>query len=232
MSVSALIAEDHDLTRQGLRSLLTEQFGARALTSTGNGSEVLPLAEERRPDLLVLDLGLPHLNGLHVLRKIQAWDISPRSVVLSMYSDEAYVRKAFELGTSGYVLKGAPLDELTAALRTALDGNRYLSSGLPEDLIEPARTPDAAPDDRYHRLTDRERKILHLTAGGYTSSEVGDRLYIRPRTVEKHRTNIQDKLGLHNVVEMAVYAHQRGLPEAPSAPVPNLRVREAPEGAP
>ena len=232
MSVSALIAEDHDLTRQGLRSLLTKQFGARVLTSTGDGPEVFPLVEEYRPDLLVLDLGLPHLNGLHVLQKIQTRDVSPRSVVLSMYSDEAYVRKAFELGAAGYVLKGAPLNELTTAFRTALNGNRYLSSGLPDGLIEPARTPDAAPSDRHSRLTDREREVLYLTAEGYTSSEVGERLRISPRTVEKHRENIQNKLDLRNVVEMAAYVHQRGLPDAPSAPVPNLRVRGASERAP
>lgn len=214
MSVTALIAEDHDLTRQGIRSLLTEQLGARVPAATGDGLEAFPLVEEHRPDLLVLDLGLPHLNGLNVLRKIQARDVSPQSVVLSMYSDETYVRKAFELGASGYVLKGAPLDELAAALRTALDGDRYLSSGLPEDLIEPARTPDAEPDDRYDRLTEREREVLHLTAEGYTSSEVGDRLCISPRTVEKHRENIQRKLDLRNVVEMAAYVHQRGLPAA------------------
>ena len=230
MSVSALIAEDHDLTRQGIRSLLTDQLGARVLAATGDGLDAFPLVEEHRPDLLVLDLGLPHLNGLHVLRKIQNHDVSPQSVVLSMYSDEAYVQKAFELGASGYVLKGAPLDELTGALRTALDGERYLSSGLPENLIEPARTPDAPPDDRYDRLTDREREVLLLTAEGYTSSEVGDRLYISPRTVEKHRENIQRKLDLRNVVEMAAYVHQRGLPDAPSGPP--VRLDPGPEETP
>jgi DNA-binding NarL/FixJ family response regulator len=232
MSVSALIAEDHDLTRQGLRSLLTERLGARVAAATGDGLEAFPLVEEHRPDLLVLDLGLPHLNGLHVLRKIQAREVSPQSVVLSMYSDETYVRKAFELGASGYVLKGAPLNELTAALRTALDGERYLSSGLPENLVEPARTPDPAPGDRYDRLTDREREVLHLTAEGYTSTEVGDRLSISPRTVEKHREHIQNKLDLRNVVEMAAYVHQRALPAAPPPSEVTLQPGVEPGGTP
>ncbi|MFB6249554.1 MAG: response regulator [Salinibacter sp.] len=211
MAFSALIAENHDPTRQGIRSLLTERLGAYVSASTSDGPEVFPLVDEHRPDLLVLDLGLPHLNGLNVLQKIQRTDLSPRSVVLSMYADETYVRKAFELGALGYVLKGTPLDELCTALRTALDGDHYLSSGLPDGLVEPARPPDAEPDDRYGRLTEREREVLQLTAEGFTSSEVGNRFDISPRTVEKHRENIRRKLDLRNVVEMAAYVHRHGL---------------------
>lgn len=225
MSVSVLIAEDHDLTRQGIRSLLHDHFEVQVLAATGDGLEAFPLVEEHRPDLLVLDLGLPHLNGLNVLQRMQKKTPDVEVVVLSMYADDTYVRKAFELGASGYVLKGAPLEELTTAIRTVLDGGRYLSSGLSEDLVESACSPDAAGEVRGDPLTEREQEVLQLTAEGFTSREIGDRLYISPRTVEKHRENIQEKLDLRNVVEMAAYAHQRGLTNEPPASESALRGR-------
>ena len=211
MLISVLIAEDHDLTRKGIRSLLEDQLDARVVATTGDGLEVFSLVQEHEPDLLVLDLGLPHLNGLNVLRKIQESSQSVLVVVLSMYGEDAYVSKAFELGATGYVLKGAPLEELEEAIRAGLAGDRYLSSGLSNELLDSARSAEESPDDRLDLLTDREREVLQLTAEGYTSKEIGERLYISHRTVEKHRENVQEKLDLNNTVEMAAYAHQRGI---------------------
>lgn len=211
MLLSAIIAEDHDLTRKGICSLLEDRLEARVDATTGDGLEVFPLVEEHDPDLLILDLGLPHLNGLDVLRKIQRKSLSVRTVVLSMHADDAHVSKAFELGASAYVLKGAPFDELLEAIRAVAAGDKYLSSGLSTDLIAPVRTAEERVEDRYERLTDREREVLQLTAEGYTSEEIGEHLYISPRTAEKHRENLRSKLELRNAREMAVYAHQRGL---------------------
>ncbi|MEF8796036.1 MAG: response regulator transcription factor [Salinivenus sp.] len=212
MLATALIVEDHDVTRQGLKALLENQMGARIVGTTGDGLEATRLLEEHEPDLLVLDLGLPSLNGLDVLRKIQGLDLTTKIVVLSMHGDDVYVTEAFHLGAQGYVLKGSPLDELTEAIRTVMSGGKYVSSDLSEDLIAGEHTPGQVRD-RYDSLTEREREVLQLTAEGNTSREIGDRLDISHRTVEKHRENIQTKLELRNAVEMAAYVHRRGLTE-------------------
>jgi DNA-binding NarL/FixJ family response regulator len=209
MLISAVVAEDHDLTRRGIESLLEDQLNARVPATTGDGLEVVPLLEEHTPDLLVLDLGLPGLNGLDVLRKIRDRGLSVQVVVLSMHGEDAYVSDAFDLGVSGYVLKGAPMEEVIAAVRAAAAGGRYLSSELSEEILKAA--PGEGAGDRYEQLTDREREVLQLTAEGYTSKEIGERLHISHRTVDKHRENIQGKLGLSSTVEMTAYAHQRGI---------------------
>lgn len=210
MLLSALIAEDHDMTRQGIRSVLEDRLDARVCAATGDGLEVFSLLQEHNPDLLVLDLGLPHLNGLNVLRKIQESTLSVQVVVLSMHAEDIYVSKAFELGTSGYVLKGAPQEELTSAIRAAVRGDRYLSNELSDAVLE-SQSGEAGAGDRYENLTDREREVLHLTAEGYTSREIGERLHISHRTADKHRENIRSKLELKNVAEMTAYAHQHGI---------------------
>jgi DNA-binding NarL/FixJ family response regulator len=210
MLISALIVEDHDVTRQGLQHLLENQLEARVVATTGDGLEAISLLEEHEPDLLVLDLGLPSLNGLDILRRIRSLNLATKVVVLSMHGEDSYVTEAFRLGAKGYVLKGSPLSELTEAIKSIVKGEKYVSSDLSEDLIttDPA---DADVGDRYDTLTDREREVLQLTAEGNTSREIGERLGISHRTVEKHRENIQAKLELRNTVEMAAYAHQRGL---------------------
>lgn len=210
MLLSALIVEDHDVTRQGLKSLLENQLEARVSATTGDGLEAVPLLKEHEPDLLILDLGLPSLNGLDILHKIQRLDPATEIVVLSMHGEDSYVGEAFQLGASGYVLKGSPLSELIEAIETVMRGEKYLSSDLSEDLLDSVKQPDE-PVDRYQTLTDREREVLQLTAEGYTSREIGENLCISHRTVEKHRENIQAKLELRNAVEMTAYAHQRGL---------------------
>lgn len=213
MLISALIVEDHDVTRQGLRHLLEDQLEARVVGTTGDGLEAISMLEEHVPDLLVLDLGLPGLNGLDILRRIRSLDLPTKVVVLSMHGEDSYVTEAFQLGAKGYVLKGSPLSELTEAIQSIIRGEKYVSSDLSEDLIT-SGPAESTVEDRYHTLTDREREVLQLTAEGNTSREIGERLGISHRTVEKHRENIQAKLELRNTVEMAAYAHQRGLLES------------------
>ncbi|PSQ95854.1 MAG: DNA-binding response regulator [Bacteroidetes bacterium SW_9_63_38] len=212
MLISTLIVEDHDVTRQGLEHLLENELDARVIGTTGDGLEAISVLEEREPDLLVLDLGLPGLNGLDILRRIRSLGLPTKVVVLSMHGEDSYVTEAFELGARGYVLKGSPLSELTDAIKHIIRGEKYVSSDLSEDLIT-SDPVEADVEDRFNTLTDREREVLQLTAEGNTSREIGDRLGISHRTVEKHRENIQAKLELRNIVEMAAYAHQRGLLE-------------------
>jgi DNA-binding NarL/FixJ family response regulator len=229
MLISVLIAEDHNVTRQGLQSLLSDQLGARVVAATGNGLEVVSLVKEHDPDLLVLDLGLPHLNGLDILRRVESLSGTTRTVVLSMHGEDSYVTEAFRNGASGYVLKGSPLSELTEAIRAVMKGEKYLSNELSEDLLSSAEVAEAETGDRYHTLTEREREVLQLTAEGYTSREIGEKLYISHRTVDKHRENVQAKLELRNTVEMATYAYQRDLIPRSSPLVPEDK--DAPDRA-
>jgi DNA-binding NarL/FixJ family response regulator len=180
---------------------LTNRFEARIAGTTGDGVEVLPLVEEHDPDLLILDLGLPGLRGLEVLKRIDQRDLSVQVVVLSMHEDDAYVVEALRHGASAYVVKGSPMQELLEAIRAAMNGERYLSSSLPDSALDPP-DPDQEPSDRYDTLTDRERDVLQLIAEGLTSKEIGERLHISPRTVDKHRQNLKAKLELRNTAEL------------------------------
>lgn len=219
MLISAIIAEDHDVTREGLQTLLHHKLEARVDATTGNGLQVVPLLKKHEPDLLILDLGLPHLNGLDILRRIQDLSLKTRVVVLSMHGEDNYVSEALKLGAGAFVLKGSPLDELIEGIRTVMKGDTYLGSELSEKLIDDTGTDETQPLDRYDTLTEREREILQLTAEGYTSQEIGDKLFISHRTVDKHRENLKAKLELSNTVEMAIYAYKRGLLSDSSASI-------------
>lgn len=217
MLLSALVAEDHDVTREGLRTLLADKLEARVVATTGDGLDVVPLLKEHEPDLLILDLGLPHLTGLNILRRLDSLSLSTQVVVLSMHAEDSYVREALQLGARAYVLKGSPLAELETGIRAVMKGERYLGSELSEDLLERRPTAKSQVQDRYQMLTEREREVLQLTAEGHTSREIGEKLHISHRTVDKHRENVQKKLELRNTVEMATYAHRNGLlPHPPS----------------
>ena len=206
---TAIIVEDHPIVRQGLRTLLERQ-GCQVVAETGDGLEALQLIETHQPRLLLLDLSLKGLNGLAVLRQARRRARSMRVLVLSMYDDDVYVVEALRSGAMAYVLKGSPVEELVRALEALYQGRRYLSAPLSERLLAQAKAPQDLRDP-YETLTDRERQILHLTAEGYTSREIAERLFISPRTVEKHRENLMAKLGIHSQAELIHYAMRRGL---------------------
>lgn len=212
MLIRVVIAEDHVITRQGLRTLLESRVDARVAADTGDGLKVVPLVQEHAPDLLILDLGLPGLNGLDALRHLSREMPHTQVIILSMHEEDSYVIESIRLGARGYVLKGAAANELLDAVRSVVRGERYLSNALSPTLIDDALDLAAnATADRYDTLTEREREVLHLTAQGYTSREVGDRLYISHRTVEKHRQNLMAKLNLSNLAEIVQFSLRRGL---------------------
>lgn len=212
MRTQVVIAEDHAITRQGLRTVVEERINGQVVAETGDGLDVLRLVETHTPDVLLLDLTLPGLNGLDVLRQVNRRCPDTQVVVLSMHSEDSYVIRAFHSGASAYVLKGAATDELVQALRAVQRGDTFLSSSLPATLLEAnASDDDNAVPDRYAMLTDREREVLQLIAEGYTSPEIGERLFISRRTVDKHRENLMAKLELHNHADLVRYALQRGL---------------------
>ena len=202
-----VLVEDHQIVRQGFRALLDREADLAVVAETGDGLEAVRLVEEERPDVLVLDLTLPGLDGLEVARRVGRQAPETRVVVLSMHNNAAYVAEALRAGAAAYVLKESSADDLGAALRAVSEGRSFFSEGvsLPPDDDEAERY------DRYDTLSPREREVLHLLAQGLTGPEVAERLFISPRTVETHRSNVLAKLGLRGQTELVHYAIGRGL---------------------
>ncbi len=212
MSVKILLADDHPIVRQGLRALLEAERGFRIVGEAGDGLEVADLVERLKPDVLVLDLMMPGLNGLEVTRQVTQRSPRTHIVILSMQDNEAYVLEALRNGADGYVLKQSTSDELVRAVREVIAGRRYLSPPLSEHAIKAyMQKADSATLDRYETLTTREREVLHLVAGGCTNAEIAERLFISPRTVEVHRANMMHKLGLRTQTDLIRYALRRGI---------------------
>jgi two-component system, NarL family, response regulator NreC len=207
-----VLADDHPIVRQGLRSLLEKEPGFSVVGEASDGLEVADLVEKTRADVLVLDLLMPGLGGLDVAREVARRSPKTRIVVLSMHSSEAFVLRALRNGASAYVLKDASTTELVGAVRQVLAGRRYLSSRLSERAIEAyVNRADGGAVDIYETLTPREREVLHLAAEGLSNPAIGERLGISPRTAEVHRAHVMEKLGLPNRTELIAYALRRGL---------------------
>jgi two-component system, NarL family, response regulator NreC len=204
-----VIADDHRIVRQGVKSLLEREPDLRVVGEADDGVETLRLVERLKPEVLILDLAMEGLDGLDVLRDVAR---TVRVVVLSMHSDESYVRESLARGAAAYVLKSAGSGELIAAVRAALEGKHYLSPPFSEQAIEAYASRAAGrTGDAYELLTTREREVLHLAAEGHPNAEIGARLFISPRTVEVHRSKVMHKLGLRNYAELIRYAMRRGL---------------------
>jgi DNA-binding NarL/FixJ family response regulator len=207
-----LLVDDHAVVRQGLRTLLEAEGQFQVVGETGDGLEAVSLAERLRPNILLVDLMLPGISGLEVVRRVARTSPHTRGVILSMHAGDAYVQEALRSGAYGYVLKDAGAEELFAALREVAAGRRYLTPMLSERLL--AADGDKAHDggdDPYERLSPREREVLHLAAEGHNNVDIGARLGISPRTVETHRTNLMRKLVLRTYTDLVKFAIRRGI---------------------
>ncbi|MBI2218757.1 MAG: response regulator transcription factor [Candidatus Rokubacteria bacterium] len=210
--ITIVLADDHQIVREGVRFLLDAEPDLRVVGEAGDGLEALGAVARLKPAVLVLDLVMPRLGGIEVAREVSAKHPETRVVVLSMHTDEAYVLEALRNGALAYVLKGSSAADLVTAVREAAAGRRYLSPPVTSRAIDACaeRAPDA-PLDVYDTLTPREREVLRLAAEGYTSTEIGARLGISPRTAETHRANLLRKLGLHTQTDLVRYAVKRGI---------------------
>jgi two-component system, NarL family, response regulator NreC len=212
MAVSVLLADDHPIVRQGLRHLLEMQTDFKVVGEASDGLEASQLAERYHPDVLVVDMMMPGLNGLEVTRQVRQRSPTTRIIVLSMHNNDAYVLQALKRGASGYVLKDSGPGEVVEAVKQVMLGQRYLSANLAENLIEMLlKQTGNLPKDPYEELTNREREVFQLTAEGWNNSEIAERLCISPRTVEVHRANLMEKLGLHSQMDVLRFAIRRGL---------------------
>jgi two-component system response regulator NreC len=213
MSMTTIVlADDHHVVRQGLRRLLEAEPDFRIVGEAGDGLETVQLVERLQPEVLVLDLMMPSLNGLEVTRQVGQRSPQTRVIVLSMHSSEAYVLEALRHGAAGYVLKASSAADLIKAVREVTAGRHYLSPPLSQHAIEAyiQKAKDATLD-KYETLTTREREVLHLAAEGYSNPEVAERLSISPYTAMTHRANLMRKLGLHSQTDLVRYALQRGI---------------------
>jgi len=210
--ISLLLADDHPVILRGLRDLIGAHDDLRVIGEETDAQRVIEAVTRLKPDVLVMDLMMPGISGMDLIREIAQHHPDTRIVVLSMHSNVAYVWEALRNGALGYVLKCAKNEDLIRTLHEASARRRYLSPPLSEnDLEEYSRKVRQYGLDPHDMLTDRERQVLRLAAEGNTSSQIAVQLDIGVRTVESHRANLLHKLGLHNQTELVRYAIQRGI---------------------
>ena len=208
-----LLADDHGIVRRGLRSLLETESGLTVVGEAADGLEALRLCEEHQPDILIVDIGMPKLNGIDVAARVQKLDRPPRTVILSMHSDESYIIRALAAGARAYLLKDATDEDLLPAIRAVASGKPFFSPAVTAVLVEDylRQLQARGLTDSYHLLTDREKQVLQLLAEGRSNKEVATLLELSLSTVETHRGNLMQKLNLHNTAEIVLYAVRKGI---------------------
>ncbi len=208
-----VLADDHNLVRAGIRVLLEQQPGIKVVGEAADGHEALAKCRAEKPDLLLLDIAMPGLNGMDVAERIPRESPCTRVVVLSMYADEAFVRRAIKLGIAGYMLKDAFADELPVLLRAVARGQTYFSPGISRQAVDALRflAESGGSDCPPGPLTRRQREVLQLVAEGNTSKEIAKRLGLTGKTVEVYRAQIMDRLGIHSIPGLVRYAMRSGL---------------------
>lgn len=210
--IRIVLADDHPVVRHGVRGLLQAEPGFVVVGEATDGLETVQLVEKLQPEVLVVDLMIPGVNGLEVIRQVRQRSPLIRIVVLSMHANEPYVLEALRNGAAGYVLKDSSAGDLVLAVRQVLAGQRYLSPPLSERAVEAyLQRSRETSFDPYDALTEREREVLHLAAEGLSNPDVAARLSISPRTVETHRANLMRKLGLKTQTDLIRYALKRGI---------------------
>ena len=211
--IRVILAEDHTLVRQGFRRILEDSSGIEVVGEASTGLAAIELSKKLKPDVVVMDLAMPELGGLEATEEILKVLPETKILILSMYSNDAYMRKAFKLGARGYVLKNAIEVDLTRAVRALADGDTYMSPGISNVLIENLKGhgPGEVAGDAYDRLTLREKEVLQLIAQGKSNKEIAVMLDISFNTVAVHRARVMETLGIHRTAELVLYAVKKGL---------------------
>jgi RNA polymerase sigma factor (sigma-70 family) len=210
-----LIVDDHPLFREGLKAIIGRDTGYEVVGEAGTGREALRMARDLKPDLVLVDMALPDQSGIDLTRDIRTLLSETRVMMVTMHSKVDYIVKAFEAGATGYVVKESASDRLLQGIDAVLKGDYFMDSAVSHRVVErlmaspekEARITDAA----YDSLTPREQEIMVLVAEGLSAKEIAEKLFISPKTVENHRTNIMNKLGLHSIMELVRYATRLGL---------------------
>ncbi|RME85622.1 MAG: DNA-binding response regulator [Caldilineae bacterium] len=227
LTATIVLADDHELVRQGLCSLLDGEPGIHVLGETSDSSKVLPLCRRLKPQVLVLDLMMPGPGGLAILQQVRQRLPNIKVVVISMHKQEAYVARALLSGASAYVPKDAPADHLVEAIWAVRTGKTYLSPHLDRQAVEQYLALEQEKQDAYELLTGREKEVLPLVAQSLTSKRIAEIMQISPRTVEIYRRNMMRKMGFRNLLDVIRYAQQKGLIEPPPQSPNDIRLNDS-----
>ncbi|MGI9625448.1 MAG: response regulator [Longimicrobiales bacterium] len=212
--VKILLVDDHVLFRSGVGALLADEIGLEVIDEAGDGEEAIEKARKLKPDVVVMDLSMPGTNGLDALRRLTALGSGVRVLILTMHEPEEYLLTALDAGAAGFLSKTSADDELVQAIRTIARGDAYLPAGGAQLLLNRYRTaskPGSTTDALLNELSAREEEVLALTAEGFSSSEIGKKLFISPKTVDTYRTRIMKKLDIHHRSELVRFALKSGL---------------------
>jgi two-component system, NarL family, response regulator NreC len=208
-----LLADDHGIVRRGLRSLIETDPSLTVVAEAADGLEAVRLSEEHRPDIVILDVAMPKLNGIEVAARVQALAHPPSVIILSMHADESYIIRALAAGARAYLLKDATDEDLLPAVKAVAAGKPFFSPAVTAVLVEDyvRQLQARGLTDSYHLLTAREKEVLQLLAEGRSNKEVATLLDLGLSTVETHRANLMQKLNLHNTAEIVLYAVRKGI---------------------
>ena len=213
VKTKVVIVEDHKLFREGLKSLLSDKEGLEVVGEAGDGIEAIRTVKRCRPDLILLDLSMPKMNGISVMKEIKGQFPEIKIMALTIHESDQYVLEAFDAGADGYCLKDAGRNELMVAVDSVLQGKRYISPTISDNVLEGYLTGRKKLKSKtsWDTITQREREVLKLLGEGFQNKEISDMLHISVKTVEKHRANIMNKLDLHNAAALTAYAIEHGL---------------------
>jgi len=209
--IRVLVADDHTIVRQGLVGILKSSDDVEVVGEAADGAEAVAKATKLKPDVVVLDVSMPHLSGLEAARRIREALPATRVLGLTMHDNEEYVLKMVRAGASGYLLKDSAASELIAGIRALKSGKVYFGPHASRALAEAYQSDRPLPEDPYERLTDREREIFQLVVEGKTNAQIADMLCISPKTVDNHRTRLMDKLGVHGTADLVRFAAKHKL---------------------
>jgi DNA-binding NarL/FixJ family response regulator len=211
--IRILLADDHNIMRRGLRLLLERQPGFEVVGEAADGRQTVERAEATKPDIVVLDIAMPNMSGIEAAQRIRAVLPQVAIIILSMHSDEGYVLRALKVGAKGYLLKDSAEDDLIEAIKAVSEGKAFFSPEISKILVEDyvRDMKKRGAEDSYELLTSREREILQLLAEGKSNKDIATSLNLSLYTVETHRRNLQDKLNLHSVAELILYAVRKGV---------------------
>ena len=212
--IKVVLADDHQIVRHGLRSLLSAEPDIKVVGEADNGRAVVRLVQELSPQVVIMDISMPDLNGIEATRQILSDSSGVKVIALSMHSDSLFVLNMFKAGASGYLLKDCALEELVKAVRTVMNRKIYLSPSISDILIKDfviGWSPEDSTSSAYSILTAREREVLQLMAEGKTTNQIAESLCISVKTVEAHRKQLMTKLDIHSVAELTKYAIRQGL---------------------